>query len=186
MVWDLATVLPKDRPALTPPTVKEMDDLWAELAEKEFSKARPAMAKIVAGGNQSAKYLSERLAPKDPGKLGKWIDRLIQELDHEDVAVRDKATTTLADLRLFSRFALRQTLEKPPTVEVRLRAEHILKNNKKQTMSSESLRTLRGITVLETIGGKDAGQVLEILAKDLHLEEAQAALDRLAARSAKP
>lgn len=85
---------------------------------------------------------------------------------------------------------LRKALANKPSAEARRRLEALLTRMPKPLPTGETLRQLRAPEVLELIGTPEARRVLQTLAqgaREAHLtEEARAALDRLAKRTAKP
>ncbi len=99
---------------------------------------------------------------------------------------REKAKTELARLGVAAEPALRQALEKSPSLEMRRSLEQLLKGVevKRRTLSGESLRGVRALEVLEHIGTRQARQAVKDLTADAGAgsalrQEACAALQRL-------
>jgi hypothetical protein len=114
---------------------------------------------------------------------------LLAGLDSDTFTVRQKATRELQALGELARPALKRALEKTSSIEVRQRAEKLLRNPK--DLTPDQLRGIRAVEVLERIATPEARSVLEALAKGLPearlTEEAKAALKRLSpALLAKP
>src|SRR5262249_49458524 len=114
------------------------------------------------------------------------ILRLINDLNSERFADRQKATEALQGLRDLAEPALRKALREKPTLEVCQRVESLLE--KLVNLSPEELRLLRSVEVLENIGTPEALQVLKSLATGAPearlTQEAKGSLERLAKRPA--
>jgi hypothetical protein len=110
------------------------------------------------------------------------------DLDTNQFAVRESAKQELEKLGEIAAPACRKALEQKPSVEARRRLEALLEKQSRewQNPSSERLRTLRAVEVLEHIGTPEARQVLETLAKGAPearlTQEAAESLQRLSRR----
>jgi hypothetical protein len=107
-------------------------------------------------------------------------------LDDGKPAVRESASERLASLGRAVEPELRQALTAGPRAEVGRRLRALLGAVELPIGSPELLRRLRGIEVLERVGGSDAQELLKALAQGpagaLDTEQARAALDRLSKR----
>jgi hypothetical protein len=183
MVWDVCG--PARQPQLVSAGLRpsELENLWANLGHSDAGKAYEALSTLAASPGQTVPFLRKQLQPA-AGNDDQRIARLIGELDGETFTVREKARAELEKLGDLAEPALRTVLAKKPSLEVRVRAERLLKRLEGNTLSEESLQALRAIELLERIGTPEARQVLEHLAKGLEgarlTEEAQASLERLA------
>src|SRR5262249_13284835 len=145
-------------------------------------KAYQAVRTLVAAG-QSVPFLQERL--QQGGQLDeKKLAKLIAELDHDQFAVREKATQELEQLGGLAEDALRKALAGRISVEVRRRIEGILeKTAGPATQTPDWLRVVRSLEVLENAGTAEAKQALTKLAEGSAgpqlAREAKAALKRL-------
>jgi WD40 repeat protein len=159
----------------------DLDALWADLLGDDARRADDAVWKLVAGRRQAVPFLGKRLHPV-PKVDGAQIARLIADLDDKRFPVRERAGTELQQLGERAEFALRQTLEKRPTLEVRRRIEHLLARLPKPRLSRAEVRVLRAQAVLEYAESTEAQAVLQALAQGEPgarlTAEAQAALDR--------
>jgi dipeptidyl aminopeptidase/acylaminoacyl peptidase len=171
---------PDERP--TRPGLVELNACWADLAGDDAARAYDAIRALTRGAGHSVAFLAERLKPAaaaDP----KRIARLIDDLDHDQFAVRQQADDELSRLHEFTEAALRDRLRGQPSAELRRRIEQLLSASEGQRLTPESLRALRALEVLEYVGSAEAKRVLAALAagaKDCRLtREAQASLDRL-------
>jgi hypothetical protein len=118
------------------------------------------------------------------------IRRWIAELDHDEFRVREAARRSLLKTGLRGAASLTDTSRKRLGAEGEQRVRLILEELEAQGMRApesglfgEPLRLVRGVRVLETIGGKEARAVLEEAAKgraELALtKEAKLALETL-------
>jgi WD40 repeat protein len=188
LVWDLTAGL-----AAVPGknlTAAQLDGLWRDLAAEDAGKAYRSIWKLVHSPKQSLPFLQTRIRPL-PAVDGKRAAQLLSDLDSEDFKVRTKAHEELAKLGEAVAAPLRKTAEKPPSIEVGRRVKELLDKleSERRAPSSERIRVLRAIEVLEYIGTPEARQVLNDLAGGAaevqQTQEAKASLARLAKR-AKP
>src|SRR5262249_14621872 len=111
------------------------------------------------------------------------VKRLIAELDYDTFAVRERASEELEKLGTAVEPALREALKATTSAEVRQRLTHLLEKLAAPGGPSEARRLPRVVTLLELMGTREAGRVLETAAKgdaEARLtREARAALGRL-------
>jgi WD40 repeat protein len=190
LLWDLAAVSRELKPQAGELQAKEVEGLWADLAGDDAARALQGIRKLAGAPAQAVPALRERLRPAtavDARKIGKWI----ADLDSEEFAVRQRSEQELEKLGELAVPALTRLKAEPPSLESKRRAEQLLEKVTVQTLSTEQLRLVRALEVLELAGTAEARRLLEELAKGapgaLPTREAQAALDRLARQSpAKP
>jgi hypothetical protein len=181
LVWDLAPSTWAVRRPARELSRDLFDALWSDLAG-EARTAYRAVSLLAAAPTWSVPLLGAHLHPVTVD--GERLDRLLANLDDERYEVREAASRELARLRYHAEPRLRRTLEGRPSLEMRRRLEAILAEPKRPT--TEALRTLRAIVVLERIGTPEARQVLEKLAggaESRETREAKASLERLAGRT---
>jgi hypothetical protein len=188
LLWDLAPLKPAPRPALEL-SGKDVESLWAALAGEEAEKAGQGIQKLSGAPRQAVPLFRDKLRPApavDPKKIAQWI----ADLDSEEFEARQRATQELEKLGDLAVPALTKLAADPPTLEARKRAEQILERLTGHTLSTEQVRLMRALEVLEQVGTTEARQVLETLAKGapgaLPTREAQAALDRLDRKEKQP
>jgi hypothetical protein len=183
LVWD-ATALGQQRRALS---LHELDRVgleqrWDEL-EGTARVAYEASWDLAASPRSAVPFLKERLAPVSPID-DRRLARLIEQLDSDEFVLREKAGAELERLGEVAEPALRQAAEHPGSLEVRRRAENLLRKLEARGLTSEHLRGVRAVSVLERIGTPEARQVLTALAAGAPgarlTEEAKRALGRLA------
>jgi WD40 repeat protein len=190
LLWDLAGLPRPPQPPAVALGAKEIESLWIDLAGDDARMALQGIRKMANAPRETVSWFRERLRPAaavDAKKISQWV----AGLDSEEFAVRQESAQELEKLGELAVPALQKLLANPPSLEARRRAEQILEKVTVPTLSTEQLRLMRALEVLEQVGSGEARQVLETLAKGapgaLATREAQAALDRLARRaSAKP
>jgi hypothetical protein len=187
LVWDASRWRPLPRPRPAALKAGELDALWADLAGADAAKAFRGIQALATSPAQAVPFLGERLRPAVPVDAAK-LRGLVADLEGKRFAVRQRATRDLEKLGELAVPALKQALAAGPPLETRKRVEQLLEKLTGTVLSSEQLRLLRALEVLEEVGTAEARRVLERLSKGapgaLPTREAQAALARLAGRSA--
>jgi WD40 repeat protein len=173
LLWDL-TGHGNTKPA--PPTVTELDKLWADLAD-DATKADRAHWTLTLSPQQSVPFLTQRLRPVLPANE-KQVAILLMDLESKAIDVRQKAERALIDMGESAEAALRKSMANPLALELRRRVEQILEKR-----GNDVLRQLRAIDTLEQIGTAETRGVLETLVKGTPnprvAQTAEAALRRL-------
>jgi RNA polymerase sigma factor (sigma-70 family) len=182
LIWDLD---PGPMPAQDLGS-KDLEQLWTDLASEDAFKAYRAIWALAGLGDKAIALFRDRLQPAS-GEEHKRIQKLIADLDNSRYAVREHAFRQLQPLGIEADSALLAALEKNPSLERRQRIQALLELPR-VVRSSETLRQLRAIQVLERIRPSESRQMLERLAKGapeaMRTQEARAALERLAKRPA--
>jgi hypothetical protein len=156
---------------------------WADLAADSPQTGYAAIERLAASGTAAVTLLRKHLEPPaiEPG----WLAARLAALDSDSFADREQATYDLQRVVNRIETELRRELERTQSFEVRSRIQAALE----VTRVEDIVRTLRAVTVLERIGSREAGELLERLAKvpgNTRLnQEAKVALERNAARSAR-
>jgi len=181
LIWDLTGRLRDGnlQPARLRP--KEIKALWADLASEDGARIYQAVWALVAAPQQTVPFMMERLQavpPIDPGRLASLID----DLDSEQFAVRERASEELEKLGDAASPALLHALKDQTKPERCRRAERLL-DRPEEPLPPKRLRVLRAIEVLGHIASPEACAVLEKLAKGApgaaETEHARVALQRL-------
>jgi RNA polymerase sigma factor (sigma-70 family) len=183
LFWDVAAVTRRERPA-EELALPEWETLWADLAGADATEAHRAMARLTAAARLTATELKDRLRPA-PGADEAHLARLLNELDSNDFAAREKASAALGKLGDVARPAIERALARPGTsLELRKRLEGLI--DRLAVPAGEHLRELRALEILERLGTPEVRRVLEVLAKGAPearlTREARATLRRLATR----
>jgi WD40 repeat protein len=182
LIWDLARAKREPPPKVADLRAKEFDRLWADLASSDAKKAGKGLQTLIAGSNASVAHLKDRIQPATPADANK-VDQWLRELDSNNFTKRAIAMRELKKLGDLAVPALKKVLAANPSLETRRRVEPLLEELTSNTFTSEQLRILRAIEVLDRVGSTEARQVLERLAEgaagSLTTRQAQATLDRL-------
>src|SRR5262249_884086 len=137
---------------------------WKELAGDDASKAFEAIGALASAAAQAVGFLKDNVHPAVAADA-ETVQRLISDLDSDQFAVRKKASAELEKIGEPAAGLLRKALEADPSTEARKRIEDVLKKTDSATPRGETLRTLRAIEVLESIGTPEAKTVLQSLSK---------------------
>lgn len=162
--------LPKARGTAGEEATLEM--LWTDLAGDDARRAYQAVRALTGQPDRAVSFLRDRLRKladleefdDDPRRIA----RLIGDLDRDEFATREKASTELAKLGTLAEPALRKALEGTPSLEAKQRMENLLKDVVKPGLSPEKLRAGRALEALEQAGTAEARQALEVLGKESH------------------
>jgi WD40 repeat protein len=161
-------------------TSAELDALWADLA-KDAAKAYDAWGTLAAAPKQVTQFLAKKLQPEKALSTDR-LAPLITGLGSAQLAERDKAAKELEGLGDLAGSALRKAVTENLPLEHTRRIRQLLEKLP-APITTEQLRNLRAVEVLEYIGSAEAQQILMALAKGAPgvrlTQESQAALDRL-------
>jgi WD40 repeat protein len=158
LLWDPHTLALGKSPNIAQPTPKLLDTLWSELFG-DAPVAYRAVARLSGFPKETVVLLGGRLSSAE----AKPLDKLIAKLDDDDSDVRESATKELITSGVAASAAMRKAMASAPSVEVRVRLEKILAQNR--------LGLLRSLEVLETIGTPEAQKLVESLARGAELAE---------------
>jgi WD40 repeat protein/beta-lactamase regulating signal transducer with metallopeptidase domain len=186
LLWDAATML-KQLPKHEPPDGPEraVEALWEDLAGEDAGRSFQSVLQLTGAPQQAVPFLGERLKPAariDPARVGRWI----ADLESERYAVRQEAAANLAKTGEQAVPPLQKVLASQPTLETRKRVEELLDRLTGGTLTTEQLRLVRAVEVLERVATPEARHVLQTLAEGapgaLPTRQSKAALNRLARR----
>jgi len=184
LLWDLPA--PASNGPAAPMKAGQLSARWDDLASADAGRAFASIARLADMPEQAVEFMRDRLHPvKAPSS--EEFGRLIADLDSPQFARREAATKQLTELGELADAALRKALSKTPPLEVQRRIEALLARPP-LTRTPDARRNLRAVRVMEAIGTANAQDLLKMLstgAPDARLtQEAKAALDRLAKKSA--
>jgi WD40 repeat protein len=172
------------RPAADDPI--QLEALWSRLAEEDPQVAYRAIGALAARGTEAIELINDRLRPIAEAKETQAADitALVEQVATGDLADRRKASSKLRRLGPAAFPELRRTLNTKDDLSAAARGRiEILLAAQRPDRSSEQLRTIRAIHVLERIGSQQARHVLKKLAagaKDaFRTEQARQVLSRL-------
>jgi HEAT repeat protein len=155
--------------------------LWADIAGDDAAKAYRALWALVAVPDQALPLVRNTLRPV-PAVTEDRLKKLIADLDDDDFAVREKATDELAKVGGAADSLLRRTLEGKPSAEQRQRLQRLLEQVRSVGTTTDGLRQVRALELLECVGTEEAKALLKELAKGAPgaalTEQAKVALKR--------
>src|SRR5262249_50316922 len=156
-VWDTAgDARPK-------PSAAKLEALWADLGSADARQGFRALRALAAAPEAAVALLRDKLSATpqaDPQRLA----RLLEEVDGDPFAVRERATAELERVGLEAEPALHKKLADRPSAEARQRIETVLTKLEQRAVSGHSLQLIRGLEALEGIGTAESRQALEKLA----------------------
>ncbi|GIW78640.1 MAG: hypothetical protein KatS3mg105_0447 [Gemmatales bacterium] len=163
LIWDMAALL-KLQKKTTPLSAEELKRLWQDLAAEDPQQADRAVQALVDVPQVSLPFLKERLKPARSTVMPKEIEALVASLDDKDFQVRQNAMARLAQLEEKALPVLRKVLEsKNLSLEAKRRVEKLAASLQIPLSSSERLRAVRAVEVLEMIGTQEALDLLQNL-----------------------
>ncbi|HTU91713.1 MAG TPA: WD40 repeat domain-containing protein [Gemmataceae bacterium] len=179
LVWDLPALLKAGRAKVIELSDQQVQALWRDLASEAAPRAYEAVDTLARAPAQAVPFLRQHVTPVSEDNLA----RRIEELDSDEYKTRVRAMNELARMGKFAEPKLRKLLTEKPSLEVRRRTEELLSLLDNPSATTEHLRVLRAVEVLERIGTDSARQALQALAEGAAsaglTREAKAALTRL-------
>jgi hypothetical protein len=162
LLWDVspnARKYAKRSASLSP---EKLEQLWSDMASRDGGRAARAVWELVDAPGPAVDFLTKRLPPLmlDPKRVEQWI----KDLQAVRYVTRARAQYELARLDEAARPWLEKHLEGGPSVEMRRRLELLLQPLDGPLPSSEKMRLLRSVEVLQHIGTEEAIRLLERLA----------------------
>jgi RNA polymerase sigma factor (sigma-70 family) len=179
-IWDLSRITGRRR-SMTERSLAELEADWKNLAGNAAA-GYAALGRLVCSPGRAVAFLAKQLQSTPPPDIRR-IKRLITDLDEERFDVRERAARELEKLGERAEPALRNALAGKPSLEARRRLEEVLNRVVGGSLSAETVRQIRAVEVLESIGDLEAQRVLNKLAAgppEWRLtQEARAAVRRL-------
>jgi hypothetical protein len=159
LLWDMSKVPPQ-----AAATTKVTDDgLWADLAA-DAPRAYQAIITLSQRREQGVTVLRDRLKPAvpvDPKHLAKLID----DLDDQTFAVRQKAMAELLALHDRAASALKQRLKTTRSAEMRRSIQQLLEKLDGYLTEADLLRQIRAIEVLQRTDAPAAQRLVQELSR---------------------
>jgi RNA polymerase sigma factor (sigma-70 family) len=187
LVWDISSAKQPDGLGDGQPGKKELERWWSDLAGADAAKAYTAIWCLAAASSQAVPMLRDRLQPAKPVPADE-VKRLIAELDNNQFQRREAAAQRLAKLGQQIEPELQAALKARLPLGQRRRIEQLLEAPR-VIRSPEELQSVRAVEALEHIATPEAREILQTLANGPPAArltaEAQAALERLAPRTAR-
>ncbi len=179
-IWDVSRIT-GGRRRMTERSPTELEDDWKDLAG-DARAGYAALGRLVCSRGRAVAFLAKQLQ-STPHPDTRRIRRLITDLDQERFDVRERAVRDLEKLGERAEPAVRMALAGKPSLDARRRLEGLLNRPEVARLSASTVRQIRAVEVLESIGGPEVQRVLNQLAggpPEWRLtQEARAAVRRL-------
>jgi RNA polymerase sigma factor (sigma-70 family) len=179
LLWDLAGRAPDGHWQPTRHSPRRLGELWEALARDDAPGAYRAIWELAADPEGAVRFLEEHLSPVTDA-VPTSVRRLLANLDDDDFAVRERASTALARLGTFAEPYYREILHGRPSPEVRRRIARLQELAGEPCLEPDLLREARAVEALEHIDSAAARRLLVKLAGGLTqaplTREARAAL----------
>src|SRR5262249_37799829 len=180
LLWDV-TKIARPAPVGKASQAADLEKWWQTLADNDAAKAFAAMAYLAAAPQEAVTWIKAHLPPAAPLDAKHALE-LIQQLDHEQFKVRNKAAGDLFKLGEVVLPVVTKALDDNPPLETRRRLEEPRDKLTSFMLTGDRLRAVRAVEVLERIDTPEARQVLQALAdggqEALLTKSAHAALKR--------
>jgi len=163
-----------------------LESAWNDLAKRDAAESFQSEGRFLGAPADAVKFFAERIKPVetlDPKRVERWL----ADLGSEVFAVREAASKALHGLDERAKPYLEETLKSTESAEVRVRVKRILEQQQGAAITSEQLRQIRAVLVLELIGDGESKNLLKRWAGGpvgaVLTREASLALKRLEAGS---
>jgi hypothetical protein len=184
LLWDVSRITGRRRKSAERSS-EDLEADWKDLAG-DAAAGYAALSRLVSSPGRAVAFLGKQLQSVKPSDA-KRIERLIADLDDERFQVREQAAKELQALAEYAMPLMRKALAGKPSLEVRRRLEALLDRLDGTSPSTETVRQIRALEALESIGNREAQRLLDKLAAgppEIRLtQEAKTAADRLAKRA---
>lgn len=205
LIWDVPGLAKLVRPPPPPLTEEELLCLWTDLGSEEQIARQRAIRRFMTAPKAAVSFLKKRLKPDLP--LDKRLAHLLNDLDDDSFAVREKASQELARMAKSIGPQLRRVLAEDLSPEKRRRVKALVDTlplprpqRPFRGIAEEERRLLNVIVLLDRMGTPDALDLMQYLARSSELSalladssvrerevyEAKAVLARRANHPSKP
>jgi hypothetical protein len=179
-IWDVSRITGRQR-AVAERSPADLEADWKDLAG-DAATGYAALGRLVSSRGRAVAFLEKQLQSTPPPDMRR-IERLIADLDDGHFEVREQATRDLEALAENAAPALRKALAGKPSAEAKRRIDALLDRLEGAALLPETVRQIRAVEALESIGELEAQRVLNSLAAgppEWRLtQEARAAVRRL-------
>jgi hypothetical protein len=154
-------------PASTPLTAEQLPAVWADFIQLDDAgtkKAQDGVRALIAVPQLAVPFVRERVK-QVPVPDKKRLGLLIADLESSDFRTREAATRELEKLGPLAAPALEKKLTEKLGLETQRRVESILQHAERTVLTTEEMRGIRAVEVLQGIGSEGAIAVLKDLAK---------------------
>jgi RNA polymerase sigma factor (sigma-70 family) len=182
-LWDVGRITGRRRESAER-SAADLDADWKDLAG-DAAVSYAALGRLVSSPREGVAFLGKQLQRVKPPDA-KRIECLIADLDDERFQVREQAVRELEALAEYAAPALRRALTGKPSLEVRRRLSALLNRLDGARPLAKTVRQIRAVEALESVGNPEAQRVLDKLATgppEMPLtQEAKTAAEYLAKR----
>ena len=179
LIWKVNA--PDPRQLRSPKSTSTLGELWDQLGDFDSRQSYEAMLRMVMISDSSVPFLKEKLTPI-PKVCNQQIEQLVRDLDGPEAKVRQKAADRLRKIVDQAEMILHRSSAASSSKSFKDRVQQLL-GDLEVAKSSDRLRSIRAIEVLETLHTAEAISILEHTATGapdaLVTKEAQASVDRL-------
>ncbi len=176
------------KPFLVEIKAERLAEGWLELRDADPANAYRAALAFSTDTRRAAQFLSEHLRQKNPN-TDRFV-RLIRDLDAESFEVREKAQAEIEASLNLAVAALLRARNTALSPEVRRRIALLLDKWPGMNVDFHEMRALRGVELIERLGGTDGTAALEVLSQiqgwSLLEQETREALERVKKRVITP
>jgi dipeptidyl aminopeptidase/acylaminoacyl peptidase len=180
-IWDVSRIVGRPRQTAER-SPAELEASWKDLAGDAMA-GYAALGRLISSPERAVPFLGKQLQGQRPVDI-KRIERLIADLDDKRFQVRELATRDLEALAEHAVPVLRKALAGDPSLEASRRISALLDRLADKRPTAETVRVIRAVEALESIGNPAARRMLARLAsgpaETLLVQEARAAARRLA------
>jgi WD domain, G-beta repeat len=137
-----------------------LESAWNNLATKESGESFKSQGRFLAASAETVKFFAEKIKPVealDPKRIQRWL----ADLGSDVFAVREGASTALLGLDEQAIPFLDATLKNAESAEVRERVKKILEQKRRAAMTTEQLRQIRAVMLLEMIADAESKNLLK-------------------------
>lgn len=133
-----------------------LETAWKNLAAADAGESFQSEGRFLAAPADAVKFLAEKIKPAEVLNP-KQIQRLLADLESDVFAVREAALEALHGIDQQKTPYLEEVLKSGKSAEVRFRVKRILE----AAITSEQLRQIRAVMVLELIGNGESKNLLK-------------------------
>jgi hypothetical protein len=137
-----------------------LERAWTDLARREAAESFKSEGRFLASPAETVKLFGEKIKCAEAIDA-KRVQRLLADLGSDEFAVREAASKALAGLDEQAIPYLEDTLKNTESAEVRLRVKRLLEQRKEAALTSDQIRQVRAVMVLERIGDGGAKDLLQ-------------------------
>lgn len=165
-------------------TAADMATLWADLAHTDPTKADAAWLKFGAAGDNAVSFLKDRVKRiASPQVDRQKLEKLLADLDADQFVAREQASKQLLALGELAIAPLERLLENGHSLEAGRRAKLVLERLAQPVLTSDRLRVLEAIGLLEQVRSPGSLQLLQEIEREALIPqirlEARQALQRI-------